>query len=157
MDLGLKERVAIVAASSQGLGKAVAMGLAKEGAWLALCARTEATLIEAAEEIRRATGARVMTRALDVTNYDQVLRFVADTVEEYGQLDICVANAGGPPTKSFAETTLGDWHRAAELNLMSTVYVAQETLPVRQSRRCGPVFAIPTMPVNRRAPCRCRV
>src|SRR5260370_18738937 len=116
MDLGLKERVAIVAASSQGLGKAVAMGLAKEGARLALCARTEATLAEAAEEIRRAAGARVMTRALDVTNYDQVRQFVADTVEEYGQLDICVANARGPPTKSFAETPLGDRRRAAELH-----------------------------------------
>ena len=148
MDLGLKERVAIVAASSRGLGKAVAMGLAKEGAWLALCARTEATLIEAAEEIRRATGARVMTRALDVTNYDQVLRFVADTVEEYGQLDICVANAGGPPTKSFAETTLEDWHRAAELNLMSTVYFAKETLPVMQGRRWGRFIAITSMTVK---------
>src|SRR6266496_6854312 len=114
MDLGLKDRVAIVAASSQGLGKAVAMGLAREGARLALCARTEATLTAAADEIHHATGAEIMTRALDVTNYDQVRHFVADTVEEFGQLDICVANAGGPPTKSFAETTLDDWHAAAE-------------------------------------------
>ena len=148
MDLGLKERVAIVAASSQGLGKAVAMGLAKEGARLALCARTEATLVETAGEIRRATGARVMTRALDVTNYDQVRRFVADTVEEYGQLDICVANAGGPPTKSFAETTLEDWRRAAELNLMSTVYFAKEALPVMQRRRWGRFIAITSMTVK---------
>jgi 3-oxoacyl-[acyl-carrier protein] reductase len=148
VDLGLKERVAIVAASSQGLGKAVAMGLAKEGARLALCARTQSTLVEAAEEIRGATGARVMTRTLDVTNYDQVRQFVADTVEEYGQLDICVANAGGPPTKSFAETTLEDWHRAAELNLMSTVYFAKEVLPVMQRRRWGRFIAITSMTVK---------
>jgi 3-oxoacyl-[acyl-carrier protein] reductase len=148
MDLGLKERVAIVAASSQGLGKAVAMGLAKEGARLALCARTEATLIVTAAEIRRISGAQVMTRALDVTNHNQVRQFVADTVEEYGQLDICVANAGGPPTKSFAETTLEDWHRAAELNLMSTVYFAKEALPVMQSRRWGRFIAITSMTVK---------
>ena len=148
MDLGLKERVAIVAASSQGLGKAVAMGLAKEGARLALCARTETTLAETAGEIRRATRARVMTRAIDVTSYDQVRQFVADTVQEYGQLDICVANAGGPPTKSFAETTLEDWHRAAELNLMSTVYFAKEVLPVMQARRWGRFIAITSMTVK---------
>ena len=59
--------------------------------------------------------------------------------EEYGQLDICVANAGGPPTKSFAETTLEDWRRAAELNLMSTVYFAKETLPLMQAPPLGPV------------------
>src|ERR1700730_11597974 len=125
MDLGLKHRVAIVAASSQGLGKAVALGLAKEGATLALCARTESTLVAAAEEIRRETGALVLARALDVTKHDDVRRFVADTVAEYGRLDICVANAGGPPSKTFAETTIEDWHTAAELNLMSTVYLAK--------------------------------
>jgi 3-oxoacyl-[acyl-carrier protein] reductase len=148
MDLGLKERVAIVAASSQGLGKAVAMGLAKEGARLALCARSASTLLAAADEIRRATGAQVMTRELDVTNYDRVRQFVADTVEEYGQLDICVANAGGPPAKSFAETTLEDWQRAAELNLMSTVYLAKEALPVMQRRRWGRFIAITSMTVK---------
>ena len=148
MDLGLKDRVAIVAASSQGLGKAVAMGLAKEGAKLALCARTESTLLAAADEIRRATGAAVMTRTLDVTNYDRVRQFVADTVEEYGQVDICVANAGGPPAKSFAETTPEDWQRAAELNLMSTVYFAKEALPVMQRRRWGRFIAITSMTVK---------
>jgi len=72
MDLGLKDRVAIVAASSQGLGKAVAIGLAREGAALALCARTESTLTAAAEEIRRETGAAVMARRL--IKDDQYLR-----------------------------------------------------------------------------------
>src|SRR6266481_4457231 len=97
MDLGLKDRVALVAASSQGLGKAVAMGLAREGARLALCARTEATLETAAQEIRRETGVDVFTRALDVTSHDAVRSFVAGTVERFGRLDICIANAGGPP------------------------------------------------------------
>jgi 3-oxoacyl-[acyl-carrier protein] reductase len=148
MDLGLKGRVAIVAASSQGLGKAVALGLAREGAILALCARTESTLQQTAEEIRRETGAGVMARALDVTNHDQVRQFVAETVAEHGRLDICVANAGGPPSKSFAETTDEDWRRTTELNLMSTVYLAKETLPVMQQRRWGRFIAITSMTVK---------
>ena len=75
MDLGLHSRVAIVAASSQGLGKAVALGLAREGARLALCARTEPVLLKTAEEIRRETGAEVLAEAVDVTAPDQVRRF----------------------------------------------------------------------------------
>lgn len=148
MDLGLKDRVAIVAASSQGLGKAVALGLAREGAILALCARTESTLSAAADDIRRETGAGVMTRALDVTNYEQVRSFVADVAAEYGRLDICVANAGGPPSKTFAETTIADWQAAADLNLMSTVYLAKETLPLMQQRRWGRFIAITSVTVK---------
>src|ERR1700754_4676417 len=122
MDLGLKGRVALVAASSQGLGKAAAMGLAREGAKLALCARTASTLREAAEEIRRETGTEVMERALDVTDGASVLDFVTGAAAHFGRLDICIANAGGPPSKSFADTTLDDWESAARLNLMSTVH-----------------------------------
>jgi 3-oxoacyl-[acyl-carrier protein] reductase len=148
MDLGLKDRVAIVAASSQGLGKAIALGLAREGAIVSLCARTAATLNAAAEEIRRETGSGVMTRAIDVTRHEDVRRFVADTVAEYGRVDICVANAGGPPSKSFAETTIEDWRHAADLNLMSTVYLAKETLPVMQRHRWGRFIAITSVTVK---------
>jgi 3-oxoacyl-[acyl-carrier protein] reductase len=148
MDLGLKDRVAIVAASSQGLGKAVALGLAREGAKLALCARTESALEGAAEEIRRETGAEVLTRTLDVTAAESVRAFVADTTARFGRLDICIANAGGPPTKSFAETTIEDWHSAANLNLMSTVYFAKEALPVMQQRRWGRFIAITSVTVK---------
>jgi len=148
MELGLKGRVAIVAASSQGLGKAVALGLAREGAILAMCARTEATLADAADEIRRETGAGVIARAIDVTKEDQVRSFVADTVSEYGGVDICVANAGGPPSKTFAETTAADWRAAAELNLMSTVFLAKETLPQMKERRWGRFIAITSVSVK---------
>src|SRR5689334_16156268 len=148
MNLGLKDRVAVVAASSQGLGKAVAAGLAREGAKLALCARTEATLTAAAREIHDQTGAEIFTRAFDVTIHDEVRRFVADTAARFGRLDICVANAGGPPSKSFAETSLEDWHKAAELNLMSTVYFAKEALPLMQKRRWGRFIAITSMTVK---------
>ncbi|HXM42658.1 MAG TPA: SDR family oxidoreductase [Bryobacteraceae bacterium] len=148
MDLGIKDRVALVAASSLGLGQAVARGLAKEGAKLALCARTAATLDATAEEIRRETGAEVMARALDVTVYDEVRQFVAAVVERFGRLDICVANAGGPPAKSFAETSIEDWRAAADLNLMSTVYFAKEALPVMQRQRWGRFIAITSVAVK---------
>jgi 3-oxoacyl-[acyl-carrier protein] reductase len=148
MDLGLKDRVAVVAASSQGLGKAVAFGLAREGAHLALCARTEATLLETADEIHSKTGVHVMARAIDVTDHSQVSRLVAETNERFGRVDICVANAGGPPSKSFADTTDADWHQAAELNLMSTVYLAKETLPLMQAREWGRFIAITSLTVK---------
>src|SRR2546425_12512269 len=99
MDLGLKGRVAIVAASSEGLGRAVAMGLAREGARLALCARTRSTLETTAEEIRQATGAEVLAAPVDVTVYHEVRRFVNQTRERFGHVDICVTNAGGQPAK----------------------------------------------------------
>jgi 3-oxoacyl-[acyl-carrier protein] reductase len=148
MDLGLKDRVALVAASSEGLGKAVAMGLAREGAKLALCARTLSTLEATAAEIRAETGASVFARAVDVTKHDQVWRFVAETVAEFGCLDICVANSGGPPSKSFAETTVEDWHNSAQLNLMSTVYLAKETLPLMQQRKWGRFIVVTSISVK---------
>jgi 3-oxoacyl-[acyl-carrier protein] reductase len=148
MDLGLKDRVAIVAASSRGLGKAVAEGLAREGTKLALCARTESTLRAAAEEIRKQTGAEVLARPLDVTNYSQVQRFVAETNEHFGRVDICVTNAGGPPAKPFAETGVEDWRAAVNLNLMSTLYFVREVLPLMQKRRWGRIITITSAAVK---------
>ena len=148
MDLELKDRVALVAASSQGLGKAVALGLAREGARLALCARTDSELQKTAAEIRADTGVEVIARALDVTVHDEVRAFVRDVAKTYGAVDICVANAGGPPSKSFADTTIAEWQKAADLNLMSTVYLAKETLPLMQDRRWGRFIAITSMTVK---------
>lgn len=148
MDLELRGRVAIVAASSQGLGKAVALGLAREGATLAMCARTESVLCAAAEEIRRETGAEVFARAADVSDPGQVCRLVAETVERFGKVDICVANAGGPPSKTFAETAMDDWRAAVDLNLLSTVAFAREVLPHMQRQRWGRFIAITSITVK---------
>jgi 3-oxoacyl-[acyl-carrier protein] reductase len=148
MDLGLKDRVALVAAASQGLGKAVALGLAREGVKLAICARTESTLRETAAEIRAQTGVEVMDRAVDVTLHADVREFVAEIVEQFGRIDICVANAGGPPSKPFGDTTLEDWRSAADLNLMSTVSLARETLPVMQRQRWGRFITVTSVSVK---------
>lgn len=148
MDLGLKDRVAIVAASSQGLGKAVALALAREGAKLAICARTESTLNRTAEEIRQETGVEVLARAVDVTVYEQVRSFVAETNNRFGRVDICVTNAGGPPAKPFSETTVEDWQAGVNLSLMSTLYFVREVLPLMQKRKWGRLITITSSAVK---------
>jgi len=143
MDLGLKDRVALVAASSKGLGKAVALGLAAEGAKLAICARGEEELQRTAAEI----PTEVLTQTVDVTVEAQVRGFVEAVVRKFGRVDICVANAGGPPAKKFAATTAEDWRAAVDLNFMSTMYLAQAVLPHMQVRRWGRFIAISSIAV----------
>ena len=148
MDLGLKDRVAIVAASSQGLGKAVALGLAREGAKLAICSRNQETIEATANEIRGATGVEILARPVDVTDYEQVRAFVAETAARFGRVDICVTNAGGPPAKPFAETTVAEWQNGVNLNLMSTLYFAREVLPLMQKRKWGRLITITSATVK---------
>ncbi len=148
MDLGIKDRVALVAASSRGLGKAVAEALAAEGASLALCSRNEKTLSATAEAIRKRWGVVVFDCALDVTDPEAVKRFVAATIERFGRVDIAIANAGGPPSKPFAETTIEDWRAAFDLNFMSTLYLVRELLPLMQKQKWGRIVTITSMTVK---------
>ena len=148
MNTGLHGRTAIVAASSRGLGRAVAAGLAAEGANLALCARDPARLEQTAASIRQASGVRVLTRALDVTRAEAVEAFVAETAAEFGRLDICVSSAGGPPAKPFATTTLDEWRQALELNLISHVAFARAALPHMQRAAWGRLLMISSMAVK---------
>jgi 3-oxoacyl-[acyl-carrier protein] reductase len=143
MDLGLKDRVAVVAASSKGLGKAVALGLAAEGAKLAICARGEEELRRTAAEI----PTEVLAQAVDVTVESQVREFIEATVRKFGRVDICVTNAGGPPAKKFADTTVADWRSAVDLNFMSTLYFAQAVLPRMKEHRWGRLIAISSVAV----------
>lgn len=148
MDLGLKDRVAIVAAASQGLGKAVALALAQEGAKLAMCSRKADAIETAAEEIRRATGVEVLAMAVDVIRPEEVRRLVANTLARFGRIDVCVTNAGGPPSKSFAETTESDWTAAVDLNLLSVVHLAREVLPIMSRQRWGRLLTITSVAVK---------
>src|ERR1700690_3119685 len=148
MDLGLKGRVAIVAAASKGLGRAIAEEFAKEGCQVAICARTAADLERAAQEIERAHGGSVFHRALDVTNAGAVRGFVEDIDKKYGRIDICVTNAGGPPAKKFLEISLEDWHAAVELTLLSNVYFAREVLPRMQRNHWGRLLTLTSVSVK---------
>ena len=146
MDFGLKDRVAVVAASSQGLGFAVAKALGDEGAKLAICSRN-ATAIEAAKQ---ALGkADVFAAACDVTVEGEVKAFVEAVQRHYGRIDICVTNSGGPPFKRFAETTVGDWQQAIAGCLMSTVYFAREVMPLMQKQQWGRFLTITSVSVKK--------
>ena len=143
MNLGLKDRVALVAASSQGIGRATAEAFAAEGCRVAMCARNQQTLQTAAEKIRKQYATHeVFAEAFDVTDAAAVSRFVAAVAEKFGGVDICVTNAGGPPAKGFLATTLEDWQRALELNFLSTVYFAREVIPHMQRKRWGRILTL---------------
>ncbi|MBI3404308.1 MAG: SDR family NAD(P)-dependent oxidoreductase, partial [Acidobacteria bacterium] len=148
MDLGLRGKVAIVAAASQGLGRAVARELALEGAHVAICARRKEELDKTAAAIGKETGDPVFWQALDVTDAARVQEFVAAVEQRFGRVDICVTNAGGPPAKKFLEISLDDWKRAVELTLLSTVYFARETLPRMQKNGWGRLITITSMSVK---------
>jgi len=148
MELGLKGRVAIVAAASSGLGRAVATELSKEGAKVAICARTVATLERTADDIRKLTGGEVFARALDVRSEEEVGRFVGEVEAHFGRVDICVTNSGGPPSKLFADTRTEEWRSAIDLLLLSTVHFAKETLPRMQKHGWGRFITITSYTVK---------
>ena len=142
METGLKNRVAVIAASSQGIGRATAEAFAAEGCRIAMCARNEIRLQTAAEEIRRQHRAEVFTQTLDVADPVAVHGFVDAVVKKLGTVDICVTNAGGPPAKGFLATSIEDWRKAVEGNFLSTVYFAREVIPPMQSKRWGRLITI---------------
>ena len=142
MDLGIKNRVALVAASSQGLGLATAEAFAAEGCLLAMCARNQQALETNAQRIRKQHNAEVFTQAFDVTDEAAVRQFVASVVGKFGTVDICVTNAGGPPSKGFLAASLEDWQRAIDANFLSTVYFAREVIPHMQRQHWGRIITI---------------
>lgn len=148
MELGLRNRVALVAASSQGLGKSVALGLAQEGAKVAICARNGEALERTREQIHAETGGEVFAQVADVTDEQQVQQLVQAVEQRFGRIDICVANAGGPPMKSFLDTTSTDWRQAVELNLLSTVCLAHHVLPGMRERRWGRLITVTSVAVK---------
>ena len=152
MDLGLKDRVAIVAASSHGLGQATARGLAAEGCKVAMCSRNLKAVEAAAEEIRGKQGADAYYEAFDVTDAAAVQRFVDNVAKRFGRIDICVTNAGGPPAKGFMATTVEEWKRAAELNFLSVVYFAHQVIPHMQRNHWGRIITITSVAVKQPVP-----
>jgi 3-oxoacyl-[acyl-carrier protein] reductase len=142
MDTGLKNRVAIVAASSQGIGLATAEAFAAEGCRVAMCARNLQTLHAAAGRIEKQYKTEVFTQALDVTGSEAVHHFVDAVVSKFGSADICVANAGGPPAKGFLAATIEDWRKAVDANFLSAVYFAREVIPHMQRQHWGRFITI---------------
>lgn len=142
MDLGLRGRVAIIAAASKGLGRAAAEELAREGAEIGICARTAADLKVAAERISAAGGREVFWQALDVGDSVAVANFVGAVEAKFGRVDICITNTGGPPSKLFKATTEQDWRTWIDQLLMSAVYFAQAVMPRMQKNKWGRFLTI---------------
>ncbi|MGQ9625670.1 MAG: SDR family oxidoreductase [Anaerolineae bacterium] len=148
MDLGLQGKVALVAASSRGLGKAVARSLAEEGAKVTICARGEETLLAAAAEIEKATGAEVLPIVADVTRPADIKRLVEETVRHFGRVNILVNNAGGPPPGFFLDFSDEDWLAALELNLMSAIRLSRAVIPHMLRQKWGRIINITSIAVK---------
>lgn len=142
MDLGLKGKVALVCAASQGLGRAVADELATEGASLILCARNDEKLQATCRSIRSASGADILGIACDVSKTEDIDMLVAAGVESFGQIDILVTNSGGPPAGQFESLTRETWDDAVRLLLHSVLDLTRLVLPGMKERRWGRVLNI---------------
>jgi 3-oxoacyl-[acyl-carrier protein] reductase len=142
MDLGLRNRVAVVAAASAGLGKAVALELALEGANVIINARETQLLEATAAEIEKQSGSRVEAVSGDVTKADDVSRLIGRANEKYSRLDILITNAGGPPGGYFDDFGVDAYRAALELNLLSTVSLCKEAVPLMRKGQWGRIVAI---------------
>jgi 3-oxoacyl-[acyl-carrier protein] reductase len=152
MDLGLRDKVALVTAASKGLGRAVAHRLAEEGAHVAICARGEEDLSKAAAEIEAQTGRPVLALPADVSDPGAAERLVEATVERFGRLDILVTNAGGPPPGKFLDLTPDDWESAVQLTLMSAVRLCYAAVPVMKEQGAGAILAMTSVTVKQPLP-----
>ena len=148
MDLGLKGKVALVAASSRGLGRAVAEELGAEGASLVLCARNAQALAETKESIVRNSAAEVLAVPADVANVRDVKRVVDSGVERFGQIDILVTNAGGPPAGKFESLTPEQWEQSVRLTLFSVIELTCHVLPGMKERGWGRILNITSIAVK---------
>jgi 3-oxoacyl-[acyl-carrier protein] reductase len=151
VDLGIRGRVALVTAASKGLGRASAEALAGDGAKVVICARGQEALDATADGIRAAGGEVLAIRA-DVTEPDQPARLVAAAVEAYGQLDIVVANAGGPPPSSALDVDEAGLDAALNANLRTSIRLAQEALPHLRAQAWGRLCFITSVSVRQPIP-----
>lgn len=142
MDFGMKNKVAIVAASSRGLGKATAMALAQAGAAVVICSRNWEELQTTGRELTTSSRSAVLPIQADLTMAGDIRNVVHAAKEKFGAIHILVNNAGGPPAGDILSMTDDDWRRSFELTVMSTVRLTREVLPMMASQRWGRVITI---------------
>lgn len=148
MDLGLSGRVALVAASSRGLGRAIAAELAAEGCDLVMCARSAGPLEEARAAIEKASGRRVMAQVTDVADPAQVESLVALAHDTFGRVDVLVTNGGGPPPGSFEEHGMDAWRAGSAVTLESVVNLVKGVLPGMKERGWGRILNVTSIAVK---------
>jgi 3-oxoacyl-[acyl-carrier protein] reductase len=147
MDLGLKDKVALIPAASRGLGKAAALALAREGAQLAICSRSD-LIKQTAAEIRKETRSDVLALKADVAQKDDIKLLVDAAVKHFGRIDILIINAGGPPPGDFLGLSPEDWERAVDLTLMSAVRLCYAVVPQMIERGSGSIVAVQSISVK---------
>ena len=153
MDLGLDGKVALVAASSKGLGKASALALARERARVTICARTQADLDAAADEIRSETNADVLAVSADLTTAEGIRRVVASTMERFGGVDVLVNNSGGPAAGGFWDHTADeDWLQAFRVVTLNFVRFVREVVPHMREKKWGRIVGIQSSSVKEPVP-----
>ncbi len=148
MNLGIRGRTALVAASSTGIGRAIAEGLAAEGARVGLCSRTEAPVRRAAAEIAERHGVETCAVVCDLSGREGPRRFVGEASSRLGAPAILVTNAGGPPPGLFEEVGDDAWRAAFDLTLMSAVRLIREALPGMRAQRWGRIVNIASISVR---------
>jgi len=139
MELQLKGKTALITGGSEGIGKGIAMGLAKEGVDVAICARRPDPLEAAAQEIRDATGVKVVALPCDLTDNDQARKFVEDGAKELGRVDIMVNNAGSSPGGVIEHLSEDDWEQSLQLKFMGYVRCLRYVLPIMKEQGGGRV------------------
>lgn len=142
MNLGLNGNVAMVTGASRGIGHAIAHGLAAEGCRLAICARTEDTLEQAADDLREEHGVDVLALALDVTDEGAAEQLVEEAAQQFGRIDVLVNNVGGNRRKPFVETTDEDWDAILDLNFKSHVRCSRAAIPHMKDSGGGSIVFI---------------
>jgi 3-oxoacyl-[acyl-carrier protein] reductase len=142
MDLGLEDKVALVAASSRGLGRACAHTLSAEGAKVAICARNDKTLRATADEIARDTGNQVLAIVAELTSARDCRRVVQETIDFFDGLHVLVTNNGGPAPGFFFDFDDNDWYRTVDLTLMSAIRLIRMAVPHMQKQKWGRIINI---------------
>lgn len=148
MDLGLRGKVALVAAASRGLGRAIALELASEGAHIALCARGAGELELARDAISASTGSSPFTVVADLSTAAGIERVTDETLTRFGRVDILVTNAGGPPAGKFEAHAWDAWQRTVDLTLRSAVELTRAVLPGMRERKWGRVINVTSITVK---------
>jgi len=148
MDSGLAGKGVLLTGSSDGIALAAAQGFAVEGARLAMCSRNESRLRKAADDIRSRCGVQVLAQPVDVTDFAAVQAFVKRVAGEFGRIDVCLANAGGPPAKNFLSIELEEWRKNVDLIFLSVVNLTKTVIPYMQKNTGGRFIAITSTSVK---------
>jgi len=152
MDLKIRDKVAVVTASSKGLGKATAEAMAAEGAKLAICSRDEKRIIETANYLKTTYNVDVLAAVCDVTDKKNIDSFKDEVIKHFGTCHILFANAGGPPPGNVEVFEVEDFKKALDLNLLSTINLVYAFLPYMKQQKWGRILASTSISVKQPIP-----